>query len=330
MRLSAVDCLRRGWTNLAANWELVVIQWLQSLLVIALLALGVALPLLIAGADLAGRGGAAVQLQEVARRLADGVRRTPAMPAMPAMLSLGLVAMLAVWTLSLLLHGFFQAGTYGILAAADRQALPGSRRRRELFRTFSLRDFAGWGGLYVWRFCGTLLLFWALALPLALVAGLWLVSTAAAGARWGSPAALGIGCGGALPLGFLAVVTGLWFHLAQADLARQGSGVRAAWRRGLAVLGRRLGAVTALFLLALVAAAALAIVFFPLSAAAEVLLAGAPTMPMMMRALVRLLLLLLQSLPNALLAMVLAGALVALVRSETPSEFRRNPEVQPA
>ena len=52
--------------------------------------------------------------------------------------------------------------------------------------------------------------------------------------------------------------------------------------------------------------------------------------PVMMRALVRLLLFLLQSLPNTLLAMVLAGALVALVRSETASEFRRNPEVQPA
>jgi hypothetical protein len=324
MRLSAFDCLRRGWTNLAANWELVLLSWLQSFLVIALLALGIVLPLLILGMDLPGGRGAAsaaAQMEEVTRRLAG---LSPAL--LPALL-----ALLAVWTLSLLLHCFFQAGVYGILTAADRQALPGSRRRRDFFRAFSLRDFAGWGALYVWRFFGALLLFWGLAFPLGLAALLWLVFTVAGGGRWGGPAALGIGCGGALPLGFLVLVTGLWFHLAQADLAREGSGVRTASRRGLAVLGRRLGAVSVLFLLALAAALALAAVFFLLSAVADGLLSGAPApVPIPMRALVRFLLLLLQSLPNTLLAMVLAGALVALVRSETQSEFRRNPEVQPA
>jgi hypothetical protein len=44
MRLSAADCLRRGWTNLSANWELVVIQWLGSSLILVLLALGLVLP----------------------------------------------------------------------------------------------------------------------------------------------------------------------------------------------------------------------------------------------------------------------------------------------
>jgi hypothetical protein len=92
------------------------------------------------------------------------------------------------------------------------------------------------------------------------------------------------------------------------------------------VLGARLGTVIALFLLTLAIALALAIVFFPLGAAADALLSGAP----LTRTLVRFLLFLLQSLPNTLLAMVLAGALVALVRSETPSESPRYPEVQTA
>jgi hypothetical protein len=44
-----------------------------------------------------------------------------------------------------------------------------------------------------------------------------------------------------------------------------------------------------------------------------------------------LLLLLLQGLPNTLLALALAGSLVALVRSETGREIRRRPlEVQAA
>ncbi|HEY4561620.1 MAG TPA: hypothetical protein VIJ36_01495 [Thermoanaerobaculia bacterium] len=316
MRLSALDCLRRGWTNLSANWELVLLQWLEWLLLAALLALGLFLPLLIVGANLLGTGGAARQAEAAVRRLAD---------LSPALL-LALIAMLAVWLATLLLHSYFQAGAYGVLAAADRQALPGPRRSKEFFRTFSLRDFLGWGGLYMWRFFGVLLLFGVFAFLLGGGVLLWLLFLGAGGAQWGSPAALGIGCGGALPMGFLALVLGLWLHLAQADLARDGSSVRSASRRGIAVLGRRLGTVIALFLIALAAALALAIVFFPLGEAADTLLSGAP----LTRSLVRFLLFLLQSLPNTLLAMVLAGALVALVRSETPSESRRYPEVQTA
>ncbi len=316
MRLSALDCLRRGWTNLSANWELVLLQWLEGVLLAALLALGLFLPLLIAGANLLGTGNAARQAEAAARRLAD---LSPA-------LVLALIAMLAVWLASLLLHSYFQAGAYGVLAAADRQALPGPRRRKEFFRTFSLRDFLGWGGLYMWRFFGVLLLFGVLTFLLGGAVLLWLLFLGVSGAQWGSPAALGIGCGGALPMGFLALVLGLWLPLAQADLARDGSSVRAASRRGIAVLGRRLGTVIALFLIALAIALGLAAVFFPLGAAADTLLSGAP----LARERVRFLLFLLQSLPNTLLAMVLAGALVALVRSETPSESRRYSEVQTA
>lgn len=316
MRLSALDCLRRGWTNLSANWELVLLQWLEWVLIAALLALGLFLPLLIVGANLMGTGNAARQAEAAARRLAD---------LSPALL-LALIAMLAVWLASLLLHSYFQAGAFGVLAAADRQALPGPRRSKEFFRTFSLRDFLGWGGLYMWRFFGVLLLFGLFAFLLGGAVLLWVLFLGVGGVQWGSPAALGIGCGGVLPMGFLALVLGLWLPLAQADLARDGSSVRAASRRGIAVLGDRLGTVIALFLIALAVVLGLTIVFFPLGAAADSLLSGAP----LARELVRVLLFLLQSLPNTLLAMVLAGALVALVRSETPSESRRYSEVQTA
>lgn len=317
MRLSALDCLRRGWTNLSANWELVVIQWLQFFLVMALMGLGTLLALLIVGANLFGSGSAAHRAEAAAHRLAD---------LSPALL-LALVAMLAVWTLSLLLHCWFTAGTFGILASADRQALPGSRRNRDFFRTFSPRDFLGWGALYVWRYLRLLLVFWGAVCLLGSAVLFWLVFMAGGGIHWGSPAALGIGCGGSLPLGFLALVIALWLGLAQADLALEGSTVRAASRRGLDVLGRRLGSVIFLFVLAALAVLALAVVvFLPLAEVVDGLLAGTP----LMRGLVRFLLLLIQSFPNTLLAMVLAGALVALVRSETPSEFRRNPEVATA
>jgi hypothetical protein len=317
MKLSAADCLRRGWTNLAANWELVVIQWLQSLVVVLLLALSLALPVATLGADALLTGRSTGRVLEVASARLDRLS--------PGVLMAG-VAMLAVWLLSLLVHCWFQAGAYGVLAAADRQALPGPRRQRLLFRTFSLRDFSGWGGLYLWRYFRLLVLFWALAFPLGMAVLAWLITLGVGGEVWGKSAVTGIACGGVLPLGFLFLVASLWSHVAQADLAREGSGVRVASRRGLAVLGRRLGAVFVLVLLVAVAIFIVTLVFIPVSIVPDLLLTGAPRL----RAFVHVVLFLLQGIPNALLAMILAASLVALVRSERLREIRREPEVQTA
>ncbi len=317
MKLSATDCLRRGWTNLAANWELVVIQWLQSLVVVGLLALSLALPVITLGADALISGRSAGRVLDVVTARLDRLS--------PGVMMAGL-AMLAVWLLSLLVHCWFQAGAYGVLAAADRQALPGSRRERLLFRTFTLRDFSGWGGLYLWRYFRLLVIFWILAFPLGMAVLFWLITLGVGGQLGGTGTALGIGCGGALPLGFLFLVSSLWIHVAQADLAREGSGVGAASRRGLSVLGRRLGTVFLLVLLIALAALAVAAVFVPVSFVPTFLLTGAPRL----RTLVQVLLFLLQGLPNALLVMILAASLVALVRSEGLREIRRRPEVQSA
>jgi hypothetical protein len=315
MRLSAADCLRRGWTNLAANWELVLLQWLQSLLVGVLMVLGLLLPVVTLGADALGAGRSAARVLEVVM-----IRFSRLSP--PVVLA-G-VAMLAVWLLSVLVHSWFQAGTYGVLASAERQALPGRRRPRLLFRTFSLRDFSGWGGLYLGRFFRLLVVFWALALPLAAAVLMWLISLAVGGEVWGKPAVLGIALGGLLPLGFLFLVAGLWSHVAQADLAREGSGTRAAARRGLTVLGRRLGAVFLLVFCLVGAGLAVAFLFLPVSIVPEILLSGAPKL----RVFVLVILFLLQGIPSALLTMILASSLVALVRSEALREIR--PEVQTA
>jgi hypothetical protein len=90
------------------------------------------------------------------------------------------------------------------------------------------------------------------------------------------------------------------------------------------VLGRRLGAVAVLVLLAAGAGVALALLFVPVSAVPGILLAGAPRL----RAFVLIVLFLLQGIPSALLGLVLASSLVALVRSEALREIR--PEVQTA
>jgi hypothetical protein len=315
MRLSALDCLRRGCQNLSANWELVLLQWLQSLLVPGLLLLGVVAPVaILAGPSaLDGRGPV---LGKVFSRIGEA----------PPILLLSLVAALALWTLAYVVYCYFQAGTYGVLWTADRQALPGPPRGSLLFRTFSVRDFFGWGGRYVGRYFRFFLFFCLLAALAFGVLVLWIASIAQGGKTWGAGAGLGIGCGGLFPLGFLALVFSFWFSVAQADLAREGSSVWAASRLGLAVLGRRLGAVIFLFCLFLLAAAALAFAFLLVSIVVDLLLSGAPAV----RAATQILLFFAQGIPSSLLAVALGAALVALVRSEVQRPMRKRPEVQTA
>lgn len=310
MRLSALDCLRRGLRNLAANWELVLAQWLGSLLVAALLATGLAVPWLMLGF----KGRSARELEELLAAVGD----------LSPVFLLGVVVLLALWTLAFLLYCYLQAGTYGVLTAADRQALPGLPRARMLFRTFSRTYFFGWAARFVWRFFWFINLFWGVVGVALLLSVLWLVGMVAGWDRWGEVAAVGIGCGGILPLGFLALVLAFWASVAQADLAREESGVWAASRVGLSVLGRRLGAVFLLYLLFLAAAAALSVVFIPASLAADVALADLPAV----RTGAQIVLFFLQGVPNALLTVALAAALVALVRSEVRIEMRSKPEVQ--
>ena len=305
MRLSAIDCLRRGLASSGANWELVIVQWLHGFALTFLLVVGSALPFVALGYDLA-----TASLPEDL----DQTRSELLLRAQGRLLILGaaLFGMLVLWLLAVLLHAWVQAGTYGVLHAADRQALPGTGRGLRSFRTFAWRNFFGWAGLYGRRFfgfanlAGLLFVVWAVLVPL------WMSATLGGAARWGEGGALGIGCGGALPLGFVLLVLLLWYAVAQADLAREGSGLRAASRVGLEVLGARLGAVlflAVLFLLpfALLAGAGLA------AQTAGLLLTGRP----LLRAAAEIGFTLIASFTQGLLLIALGGTLVALVRSET-------------
>lgn len=310
MRLSAADALRRGLANLAANWELVLVNWLGSLVLTMLVVAGLLPVFLVLGLDLfrqffsqMGRGEDAAQLwSELVSRWSG--------PS-PALLLAGL-GTVAVWTFVSILFCYLQAGTFGVLAAGDRQAPPGVPRDRRFLRTFSLRDFFGWGGLYFGRFLRFFALYFIAVFFLALLVMAWIVFAVYGGARWGGGAALGIGCGGVLPLAFLALLTIAWLYVAQADLTREDSGALAAGRRALEVIGRRLGAVILLFVLFALAAFALFLFFGLLSLAVNRSMQDQP----LAYAAARFALSFLQSIPQIFLNVALAAALVALVRSE--------------
>ncbi|HEY0780937.1 MAG TPA: hypothetical protein VGE98_00670, partial [Thermoanaerobaculia bacterium] len=190
------------------------------------------------------------------------------------------------------------------------------------FHALAKRNFA--------RFFWFLNLAWALfAVPL-LVFLLWLLPVLAAGMRWGAGVALGLGCFGALLSGALGAAAFGWASLAQADLARPGSNVRIACRRGFAILTARPGAVAALlalFLLLLaVSVPPLALLSFALQAAT----AGAAGLAGGLSAVASLAALALQSLPEAMLSVLFGAAFVALVRSESRGETADLLEAQPA
>jgi hypothetical protein len=310
---TALDCLRRGLASSGANWELVVVQWLHGFVLSVLFVVGAALPFLALGYDLAQAESPWDDLERTSDEL---VRRAQ---GRLLVLLAALLGMLLLWLLAVYLHAWVQAGTYGVLHAADRQAPPGEPGVRlfrdsawRAYRTFAWRNFFGWAGLYGSRFfgfanlAGLFFVLWSVAVPL------WATATLGGAARWGETGALGIGCGGALPLGFVLVVLLLWYAVAQADLAREGSGVWVASRSGFAVLGARLGTVILLFAAFLCPFVLLAVAGLAARAAGP-LWSGRPAL----RAAAETGFTLVASLTQGLLLVALGGTLVALVRSET-------------
>jgi ABC-type amino acid transport system permease subunit len=181
-------------------------------------------------------------------------------------LLLSLLASLLLGLLSVLVWGWFQGGMLGVLVAAERQAPPGAENRSgawRWFRTFSLHDFSGWAGRYMWRFFWYFHLSLTVCLLLVLAGSLIVLAASLGYQTWGASAAYGIGCGASLPLLFAGIVYVLWNLVAQPAVALPESGTVAGARVGLRLVGRRPGAVLllclAFFVLSLVVGIAVSV-----------------------------------------------------------------------
>jgi hypothetical protein len=311
VKRSALDCLRRGLASLRANWELVPLRWAGMLGVGVLVIGGLLLPLLVLGVGLLGEGFRHLSARDPAAWEGFGSRLAERLPGAGPALALAFIGTLAVWLFACVAYAYLEAGIYGVLTAAERQALPGADRS-EWFRTFSLSHFLGWGGRYMWRFFAFLGIWGAAWIGVLLAFCLWLFLTVGGSQRWGQGAAWGIGCGGLLPLAFLTFVVALWGLVAQAALARDEAGAWSAAALGLRIVGARFGAVLAFFLIFLVCAIGLGLVSFFLGFAVSLALARAPFVALGLR----LSLSLLQSLAGSALALAWAASLVALVQGE--------------
>jgi len=272
MALSAVSCIQRGVTNLRANWEVVFVSWFQGFLTAGLILVGFAPPLGVLGFSSFGR--LATSEVEWTELLAEAGQLMNRGAEAWMLLGASLLVSFAIWLAAFLVYCFFQGGILGVLMTGDRQAPTGRSRGWQWFRTFSGRDLRGWGGRYLWRYFWLLNVMAAIGMLWVLIAAVVLGLTVLGGEQWGATAAFGIGCGSSIPLAFGLILVVLWTNLAQIDLAREDSSVGKALRRSLNLVGRRLGAVTLIFLVALVLAIVLGVGVSILSVAAGLFLPG--------------------------------------------------------
>ena len=258
-RRTAIDCLRRGFLSTRANLGLLWLRLLQELLV-ALLIIGSFLPPLLV------LGGAALLEGEWNESAVEGwiTGLADQLPGKVLALTLAVVASLVIGLLAVVVWGWFEGGILGVLIAAERQALPGAENRAggwRWFRTLSLHDFSGWAGRYVWRYFWFFHLAMTVGLVLLLFMMLLVFGAVYGNESWGPGAAIGIGCGGALPLVFAFLIFVLWVSVAQPAVALEGSGALRGSSLALRIVGRRLGASLLILLVMVVAALLVGTVF---------------------------------------------------------------------
>lgn len=257
-----VECLQRGLRSLRANWQLVPLAWAQTMLTLGLMLAG--LFILLAGVGV----GVVAWLRELGpgwqRQLAEDLATSleTGLPALSPLL-VPLIAASLVWTLAFCLYCYLQGGVVGVLARAEMAAGAGLPDWRA-FRVFSGARFDRQGRRLFWRY------FWlnhlyaaALLAWMLLFAGLVALSVRLATDSVPG-GGIAIGCVGMVPLMLSLLPLAAWLLLATVEVARPGSGVRAASRRALRHLRRRFVPVLVVCLLAAAGIVMLSAVFMPL------------------------------------------------------------------
>lgn len=315
-RLSAIDALARGFANVRANRELVLVQVASGLLLAASIVvpmlyffvrLGVPLKAFTSGTP-EGLAQALAEVQVDFARLAST-------------LGLGLLVMLVVGTIVFILHCWFQAGTLAVLLAGEAQAPPVRTAPAAVFRTFSWSGFVGWASRYGLRIFWVVNLFLLLILLLLLLASLPFLFAAGLSGEEFSLVGCVIGCGLALPIGFALLVIVMAMMVAQICAVEEGSTALGSFRRGFRITGNRLGGLLLLYLLAICGSLAVSTFFGAAGLLARFALGGFPLAHSLLSAGLGVVELAL----GVCVTLLMTAAAVALVRCE----LRRPPAAAP-
>lgn len=313
VRPSTRSLIVAGLAALRREPTLVAVRWAGDLAVLALAVAGTLAPAwALFGGRFAERLAPLVAARDV-DALAEAVLDLwIAVTAAPGRVVAGLGGLAAAWTLALAVYCWVQGGFYGVLVAAGGEpgsagTAPGRPRR-----AFSPAAFAAAGCRGFWRFFWFVNLYATVLGLIALIALLPLSLVPPAEPGTVPVVALVVLAAVTPPAALATAVAALWFALGRADLARAGSGVTAAARRGVAVLRRRPAPVLAIAAFALAAGLAVSGVGAALGRVAGVLGGGAGLAGGAVVAAV-------QGLAMTGVATAHAAAMVRLMRSEWPA-----------
>lgn len=266
MRLSATDSIQHGLLNLRANWQLVLVQVLQTLIVGLISILGL-VPVVLALGFTFLRSVVTDWSSSGATRIFERVLEAW-VPLLGALLAATLI-----WTLAFVLYCYFQGGILGTLAEGEHRARSGGFEWQS-YRAFSKRSFFEHAEELTWPVFWLMNLFALLAFsPIAALVLVMAVLSRLGGdgleALW-----IAFGCLGFLFLAVFMMALSVWMQLALAELANGARGAVRAAKAALVVAGRRLPGVALLFLLLIVTAMIVAIVLTPVSMVLEMAFRG--------------------------------------------------------
>ena len=307
-RLGALEALGRGIANVRGNLELVGVSAGGSLVVLAVVLLTLVPAFGLGGDELAsllGLTSGEASPGDLATLLSRSWAVVTNLWSVVLALGIGM-------TLGSLVFSWYFGGVLAVLVAGEAQAPPGGGRGGELFRTWSWRFFLGEATRLVWRVLFFYSLWLLFVLFAVLLLGALIVLAVVVGSRAGAGTGFALGCGGALPLTFLLFAVLGAMHLGQVQLVAPASGVGAATRAGVALLGRRLAAVVALFALFFATSLAIGLA----EAGAGLALSGALAGQPLAHGVAQGLLLVVQLMVSAFLNLLLVASFVALARSE--------------
>lgn len=306
-RLSALDALSRGFLNVRANRELIGIQVAAGVLLAASILVPLALFVVRLGVPLSAF--TASDPQGLVRAL-ESVQLD--LGQLAPMLGIGLLLLLVVGTLVFILYCWFQAGTLAVLLAGEAQAPSSRQAPAAVFRTFSWSGFVGWASRYALRIFWVNNLFLLFLTLLLLVLSLPFLLMAAFSEDRISAAACAMGCGLALPIGFVALVLVLATIVAQICAVEEGATILGSTRRAFSITGSRLGGLLLLYLLLALGSIAVATFFGGLGLMVKLALARAA----MMQSVLSFLLGAVEFVASTTLTLAMTAAIVALVRAE--------------
>lgn len=306
---SPFDSIQRGFDNTVANWPLVILFFVESLVLVFLAVVGV-----VAAAASAGLAGA---LAHPDRWTDDPEVVAEWIVQHPGILVAGVIGLTLVLALGVAVHSFVVGAATGIYSDGERAAstTPGDRAARRLF---AMGRWASWGArtwwpvflIYnvTWGIYGLILL---VPLTIALLAFFAAVEHEA------------FAVAGCFSLGFLAfvavaggLITFVWSRLAITVAVARRWGVVASLREGVQLPMRRFGDVAIAMIVLFVVSMGVSLVFFSLNTGVN-LAASIPIFGILMMP-AQLSLMMVNGLVSIFVSSWLTAAFVSIVVQDRP------------